>query len=381
MGLGVLHKTQKYNPSYPFEKIKNYFNETDLVIGNLEGLLTSSVEQKRKNNHPFCGRPGFAKALANNGFNILSVSNNHILDHGIEIFHETMGCLKENGIYVCGLRSNGKEFYSEPVILKKKNKLIGVIGYNWVNVDKFKGMDQLIAQSRDSIVNYDWKRDKNSYEALSSVVHQKNTNVISDIKKLSKKVDLVILLAHWGYEYVHYPPYSLTLEAKSFIDAGVDCIISSHPHVIQGYQIYNSKTIFYSLGNFIFDLNLKSTRYTAILDISINERNSISHRFIPIYINSSFQPQKASENESKKILSIIEESNLIINCCENQTKMDDDRVYEAYEKQYNKLKFINIIMHFIALVENPLVINAIITKIKNFFDLINKRLKGKNVRW
>ena len=248
-------------------------------------------------------------------------------------------------------------------------------------MDKFEDADQYIAQSRDSIVNYDWKRDKGSNKDLLSVVHQKNFNVISDIKKLSEKVDLVILLAHWGYEFVHIPPFGLTLEAKSFIDAGADCIIGGHSHVIQGYEIYKDKPIFYSLGNFIFDQKLRSTRYSTILDISIDAENTISHRFIPIYINSNFQPQTASKNQSRIIFSILDESNRIIQDAEKIAQMNENRVYEAYERQYKRLKINNIFSHFMALKDNSLVFKLIIKKLLNFFIIVKLRLQGKRIRW
>ena len=53
VGLGVLHKCKKFGNSYPLEQIRGYFNEADLIIGNLEGLLSSSVEQDRGDNKWF----------------------------------------------------------------------------------------------------------------------------------------------------------------------------------------------------------------------------------------------------------------------------------------------------------------------------------------
>ena len=381
IGHGVLQKTKKFGPSYPLELVKAYFTKADLIIGNFEGLLTSSVEQCRRDSKIFCGRPSFSKALADVGFNVLNVANNHILEHGSEIFKETVGYLKENDINVCGLRSNSKTYYSKPVILKKKSNTIGIIGYNWVGVDKFKDADQLIAQSRDSIVNYDWKREKKSNKNLSSIVHQKNSNVIADIKSLSKKVDLVILLAHWGYEFVHIPPFCLTLEAKSFIDAGADCIIGCHPHVIQGYETYKGKPIFYSLGNFIFDQRYKITQYSTILDVSIKADRTISHRFIPIYINSNFQPQAASVNQRRITFSILEKSNRIIQGAENKKQMEDNLVYEAYERHYKKLKINNIFLHFIALKDDPLILKLMIKKLINFLIILKNRFQGEHIRW
>jgi len=381
MGLGVLHKSRKFSSQFLFEKIKPYFAASDLVIGNLEGLLTASVEQGMWSTKPFCGLPGFAQALVDAGFNIINVSNNHVLEYGPETFKETIDYLKKSGIGVCGLRSKERAYYSEPVIIEKKNKVIGVIGYNWVGVDKFEGADDLIAQSRDSIVNYGWQRNRTSKEYLSSLVHKRNTNVLSDIQTLSEKVDLVILMTHWGYEFVHTPPFGVTLEAKSFIDAGADCIIGSHPHVIQGFEFYQNKPIFYSLGNFIFDSRFKKTRYSVILDLIYSDNHLSFNRLIPVYINSSFQPQKAEEPSEKKICSIIEASNRMIQGDNMEEGMDDNLLYEVYERQYKRLKINNIMWHFLALKYNPIVIVSIVRKVRNFLSVLQRRFRGDHIRW
>ena len=41
--------------------------------------------------------------------------------------------------------------------------------------------------------------------------------------------------------------------AQAAIDAGATLVVTNHPHVIQGMEIYNGKPIVYSVGNFIFD--------------------------------------------------------------------------------------------------------------------------------
>ena len=42
-------------------------------------------------------------------------------------------------------------------------------------------------------------------------------------------------------------------------DAGADVVVGAHPHVVQGIEMYNGKPIFYSLGDFIFDLQRENT--------------------------------------------------------------------------------------------------------------------------
>ena len=51
-------------------------------------------------------------------------------------------------------------------------------------------------------------------------------------------------------------PHMWDREIRHFaIDNGADLVIVHHPHVIQGFEVYNEKLIAHSLGNFVFDLS------------------------------------------------------------------------------------------------------------------------------
>ena len=112
MGLGVLSKTKKFGVGYPFEKIRGFFDRSDVVLGNFEGLLTKKVIQHGPTSLTFCGLPEFARKLAQTGFTVLNMANNHTLEHEPEIFEETIEILQKNGINVCCLRSNSGRYYS-----------------------------------------------------------------------------------------------------------------------------------------------------------------------------------------------------------------------------------------------------------------------------
>jgi poly-gamma-glutamate synthesis protein (capsule biosynthesis protein) len=57
------------------------------------------------------------------------------------------------------------------------------------------------------------------------------------------------------------------------INAGADIVIGSHPHVVQGAQIYRGKPIIYSLGNFVFDsFTTAVTRLGWTLHMSIDKK-------------------------------------------------------------------------------------------------------------
>lgn len=79
---------------------------------------------------------------------------------------------------------------------------------------------------------------------------------------------------HWGNEYIHYPSISQIKLAHKIIDAGIDIIIGHHPHVIQPVERYKNGVIFYSLGNFLFDmLWSKKVRHGMIAKIKFDKES------------------------------------------------------------------------------------------------------------
>jgi poly-gamma-glutamate synthesis protein (capsule biosynthesis protein) len=80
-------------------------------------------------------------------------------------------------------------------------------------------------------------------------------NMMSDIKSLKEKVDVVIVSMHWG---LHFKEGELatyeTKYAKLAIDAGADVILGHHQHILKPIEIYKGKPIFYGLANFAFDM-------------------------------------------------------------------------------------------------------------------------------
>lgn len=61
-----------------------------------------------------------------------------------------------------------------------------------------------------------------------------------------------MLMVHGGYEWAAIPHRDQVRLYREFIDRGVDIVFGSHPHVVQGMEVYQGKLIFYSLGNFLF---------------------------------------------------------------------------------------------------------------------------------
>lgn len=69
---------------------------------------------------------------------------------------------------------------------------------------------------------------------------------------LHQTTDIVVVMLHWSKEYAPLPPKGDRDIAKELSMFGVNLIIGTHPHVIQGHECVKKTMTVYSLGNFLF---------------------------------------------------------------------------------------------------------------------------------
>ena len=100
------------------------------------------------------------------------------------------------------------------------------------------------------------------------------------------------------------------------IDNGVDLVIGTHPHVIQGIEKYKNKYIIYSLANFSFGGNNNPTdkdtfifqqTFTFINDQLVDDNNI---KIIPATISSTkkynnYQPTPTSGADTERVINKI----------------------------------------------------------------------------
>ena len=141
----------------------------------------------------------------------------------------------------------------------------------------------------------------------------KNYYQILEAKRTS---DIVIIIIHGGSEQYPLPSPRMLETYRFFADLGVTAIIGHHTHCSSGFEIYNSVPIFYSLGNFIFDLkdiNFKSWYEGYFIKLTIAENKVTNIALIP-YFQCKNNPglQLMGEDESTNFLEKIEEYSNII---------------------------------------------------------------------
>lgn len=251
---GIREVIEEKGMAHIFKDVSHILTDGHIVIGNLECALSKSSRYDDIRKDFLRGEPEYANALKGNGFSILSISNNHIFDHGLEAASETKRSLNDVGI--------------------------DTIGYDTFNHQSRKGKIIEIANTAFGFLSFCL-----NLGSLHSIVSPPSIEDIEVcIKEMRRKVDYVILSLHWGFEYTDMPSPEQVEIAHRFIDSGVDVILGHHPHVLQPIEKYHGGIIAYSLGNFIFNQYYHKTKASVILKIFFEGEN-IEIQTYPVRIN------------------------------------------------------------------------------------------------
>jgi poly-gamma-glutamate capsule biosynthesis protein CapA/YwtB (metallophosphatase superfamily) len=214
-----------FGTRYPFDAVSPVLKHASIVLGNLEGPLAQKA-RKQERKFSYRAKPESAQWLSREGFSVLTLANNHLVDCGREGVVETIGTLEEAGIEPLGAGRNDKEAHV-PVIRKIGKIRIGLLGYYW---------NKRCAATKER-----------PGSAMDSAEELK-----ADIGLLRQRVDRIVVTSHWGIPYEREPLSEDRIKARFAIDCGADAVVSHHAHVVQPFEVYRNCPIFYSIGNFAF---------------------------------------------------------------------------------------------------------------------------------
>lgn len=210
------------------EDLKSLIQSCDLKVVNFEVPLKPAVTLPSQQYERFWQNDDVPDFLRGLGFNLFSIANNHAFDWGEYGFKKTKEAL--------GNAAFGAGTYDEAYRIKTC-EINGIrIGFLAVSYAAYTGVF-------DDVLHH---------EGLGCA-YINDLRVNHDIMEAKKNLDYLFVLPHDGIEYIDVPLPETIARYRDFIDYGADGVIASHPHCPQGWEEYKGKTIFYSLGNFLFN--------------------------------------------------------------------------------------------------------------------------------
>ena len=227
------------------KSLQDLIENSDFSICNFEAPIKTIHSPILKSGPSLFQSTESPNFLNDIGINMVTLANNHIMDYGINGLQETV--FSFNKILSIGAGKHTEVYKVKIVTIK--NVKIG-----------FLALTQLEAGALT---------DDSSIEDVGCAWIN-HFCINSLIKNAKDEVDYLIILSHAGVEDIDYPLPEWRTRYKELIDYGADAIIASHPHVPQGWELYNEKPIFYSLGNFCFDSNSTDKFWNTGLAVQMN---------------------------------------------------------------------------------------------------------------
>ena len=247
-----------------YAHIKPLIESFDLSVGNLE----FPVHPERPVGPPirsvrFNGSPDHLDALASSGFDVLSTSNNHAFDQGLEGVAATLDALEDRELIAVGTGDTGG---SDALKMVEIGGLrIGFAAYT---------RSPNSYPDADGDIDYwlrDWPIHELNFDDWSAEFRAEGVALFAAHARRSEAeaADLLIALVHWGDEWHFQPNPDQRSAAHDMIDAGFDLVVGGHSHVLNPPELYRGRLIAYSLGNLISDFAELEARTGAILEVTV----------------------------------------------------------------------------------------------------------------
>jgi len=315
-----------YNYKHYFDYTSSLINSVDFAIANLEVTLAG----KPYSGYPrFCAPDEYAVAIQNAGFDVLTTSNNHSNDRGSDGLVRTINILDSLKFMHLGTYKDSIERRDNyPLIIEKRGIKVALLNYTYGT----NGLDT----KHPNIVNM-----------IDEDI------ILQDIQiSKEKNVNKIIVITHWGSEYLSFPDKYQKKWGEWLLSNGADIVIGGHPHWVQPAEyrkdsLNNEKLIIWSLGNIISNQRREHTdggsslQFTLFRDSTgVVKFKEIGHHLHWVWLYKKdnlkrYQILPISKAE-KSILEMDEESKKELNkFIENERILYLENNINVPEYQYN----------------------------------------------
>lgn len=231
-------------PAYAWGSTLPLLREADTVLVNLECVIAreeTGAPWPRKVFH-FKAPPAAIPALRAAGVAAVTLANNHSLDFGTAALAEMLDGLAAADIAAAGAGRTAAAAW-ESIVLPAAGLRVGVLNFT----DNESRWEAGAATPGVCYVPVD-------------LADERAGRLLAQVRAVRTACDILVAAAHWGPNMVaeplpHHPSF-----ARALADAGVDLILGTSAHIVQGIELYRPASrpgrvvpICYDLGDCVDD--------------------------------------------------------------------------------------------------------------------------------
>ena len=231
-----------------FGDVLPVLHKSDLSITNLECPLTEELSPISKVGPNLAASPECIDLLKLAQIDVVTLANNHIMDHGVAGLVGTLQVCSESDIKTVGAGSN----------IENARRIL------YVDINHQKIAIINCCETEFNIAG----QESHGANPLDPV------QLFYAVQKARKVTDTILVIVHGGHEIYEYPSVRMVDTYRFIADLGVTAVIGHHTHCASGYEWWNGVPIVYSLGNFLFDwpgASIKGWETGLLLELNIQD--------------------------------------------------------------------------------------------------------------
>ena len=253
-----------------FQGTAALIQSADVATASLNTSISERGEPRYGIEKPFQAAPGLGRAIANAGFDAVSLATPHIMDFGLEALEDTITELEWYDVKPigAGLDAETAKLPAWVPIRLKESKPTQVALLAYYRMNEFTRYTE---------------------DPLAYAVYSEMTTAVEQAKVEAK---LVIVWLHWGSKEKSGDDAigRQRIFAQALIDAGADMVLCQQLHTFGGIELYQGKPIVYSLSDFIYDTYDKQHSHIVIPKATFESRLLKSIELIPILTDPAKTP-------------------------------------------------------------------------------------------
>ncbi|WP_426745703.1 CapA family protein [Myxococcus faecalis] len=285
--------------AYGFKEVRALGDAADLFVINLECPFTEGGEKLPKNFN-FRARPELVGALTAGGVDVVSLANNHLMDYGAQGLLDTLATLEAARIPYFGAGRTLAEA-RRPAVLTVGGLRVALLGYFFLGERNIEPPEVYATDTTPGVAGH-----FSDVDVMERMLRE-------DIALAKAQADVVLPYFHWGREGTQVlEPYQVRL-AHAAIDAGASGVLGSHPHVLQGMELFQGRPVVYSLGNFVFGGNWNPRdKRGALWKGTFGPEGYLKSEVLPLrtdrFPELPFQPVPVTGPAAEEVLRLLAES-------------------------------------------------------------------------
>ncbi|GAA1773218.1 CapA family protein [Kocuria aegyptia] len=248
-------------PAHPWGDVLPLLEQADLRFANLECVLADDGPPWPGKRFHFRSDRKNVASLEAAGIDVVSLANNHVLDHGAEALRGMLPLLEEHGILHTGAGADA-ESARRPAVCTRAGTAVGFLAFT----DNEPG----------------WAAGPGSpgvHHVPVSLADRRARDLLQLVRRTRERTGLLVVSAHWGPNWGTEVPRDHRMFAHALVEAGADVVFGHSAHVFRGIEVHRGRPVVYSAGDFVDDYAVRPVErndqsFVFLLDI----RGGRAHR-------------------------------------------------------------------------------------------------------